>query len=193
MRYLIEKIYNKIVYRSLIKLKLKYVGRNFRLGYHSEILNPEFFSIGDNFYCGPHAYFVTNINNPVYIGKYVMFGPKCNIIGGNHDYRFEGFMSNNSNIEHSKTKIIIEDGVWVGANTTIINGAHICEGSVVGAMSLVNKFIPPYVIAGGIPVRVLKPRFSQKSQLENTLINTQSKYSSDQILSLHRELGFNYV
>jgi len=57
-----------------MKMKLQHVGKNFRLGYHSEILNPEFFSIEDNFFSGPFGYFATNKNNPVYIGKYVMFG-----------------------------------------------------------------------------------------------------------------------
>jgi len=102
-------------------------------------------------------------------------------------------MYDNHNIDHSKTKIVIKNGVWIGANSTIISGAYICEGSVVGAMSLVNKYIPPFVIAGGIPVRVIKPRFSQISQLQNTLINTQSKYSLKEILSIHSQYGFKYT
>ena len=192
MNFLAQKIINKFLYRPYVKRKLKSVGKNFRLGFYSEILNPSSFTIGDNFYSGPFSYFGTNKNNPVFIGDYVMFGPRCIIQGGNHDKDYEGYMYNNTNIDHMHSKIIIEDGVWIGANTTIISGAHIGEGSIIGAMSLVNKKIPPFVVAGGVPVKILKQRFSKKIQLENTLKNTSSKYRLDQILKLHEPFGFRY-
>ncbi len=82
MNFIFEKLYNKFVYRPNLKRKLKRVGKEFKLGYCSEVLNPQFFTIGNFFYCGPFAYFGTNKNNPVVIGDYVMFGPKCIIQGG---------------------------------------------------------------------------------------------------------------
>lgn len=45
--------------------------------------------------------------------------------------------------------------VLVGANSTILPGVTIGEGAQVGAMSLVNKDIPPGVFAGGVPARVI--------------------------------------
>ncbi len=46
--------------------------------------------------------------------------------------------------------------VLVGANSTILPGVVIGDGAQVGAMSLVNRDIPPGVFAGGVPARVLR-------------------------------------
>ena len=192
MKFIFHKILNKFVYRPFLKIKLKKVGNDFRLGYLSEILNPQYFEFGDNFYCGPFAFFGTNKNYPVIIGNYVMFGPRCIIQGGNHDTAYEGFMYNNQSIDHIKGEIKIEDGVWVGCDTTILSGTDIGEGSIIGAKSLVNKKIPPYVVAAGVPMRVIKPRFETLEQLQNTLTNTNSKYSLDTIIKMHKELGLQY-
>lgn len=55
----------------------------------------------------------------------------------------------------SKT-VILEDNVWIGVNTTILKGVTIGKNSIIGANSLVVKDIPPNVIAGGNPCKVLK-------------------------------------
>ena len=158
-------------------------GRNFKLAYSSEIQNPQYFQIGYDFYAGPRSYFVTNKNNPVIIGNAVMFGPDCKIIGGNHDASFiNHHMYYNKNIDHLKSRIEIEDGVWVGANAIILSNASIGEGSIIGAMSLVNKRIPPYCIAVGVPSKPIKRRFEDNADLVKILNNTKSKYSMEEIL-----------
>lgn len=52
--------------------------------------------------------------------------------------------------------IVIKRDVMVGANSTVLAGVTIGEGSEVSAMTLVNTDIPPGVLAGGVPVRVLR-------------------------------------
>ena len=52
--------------------------------------------------------------------------------------------------------IIIEDNVWLGANSTILKGVIIGKNSVIGAGSVVTKNIPANVIAAGNPCRVIK-------------------------------------
>lgn len=101
-------------------------------------------------------------------------------------------MYDNKNIEHMTGVIKIENGVWIGADTTIISGAFVGEGSIIGAKSLVNKKIPPFVVAAGVPIKVIKPRFKSKQQLLNTLQNTNSKYTLDEILNSYQEFGFYY-
>lgn len=49
----------------------------------------------------------------------------------------------------------IGKNVMIGANCTILPGVRIGDGAVVGAHSLVNRDIPPGVIAAGVPARVL--------------------------------------
>ncbi len=52
--------------------------------------------------------------------------------------------------------IHIGKNVWVGAHATICPGVHIGDGAVVAAGAVVTKDIPPYVIAGGVPARVIR-------------------------------------
>lgn len=57
-----------------------------------------------------------------------------------------------------RTGIIIEDDVWIGANSVILPGVTIKKGAVVGAGSIVTKDIPPYAIVCGNPARIIKYR-----------------------------------
>ncbi len=50
-------------------------------------------------------------------------------------------------------KVVIEKNVYLGANVTILPGVRIGEGAVIGAGAVVNKDIPPYTIAVGIPAK----------------------------------------
>lgn len=52
--------------------------------------------------------------------------------------------------------VLIERNVMVGANSTILAGVTIGANSEVSAMSLVNQDVPPGVLAGGVPVRVIR-------------------------------------
>jgi acetyltransferase-like isoleucine patch superfamily enzyme len=51
--------------------------------------------------------------------------------------------------------IVIEDHVFIGANSIILKGVRIGKGSVIGAGSVVVFDIPPNVIAAGNPARPL--------------------------------------
>lgn len=52
--------------------------------------------------------------------------------------------------------VVIDDGVWLGMNVTVLKGVHIGKGSVIGAGSIVTKDIPVGVLAAGIPCKVIK-------------------------------------
>lgn len=56
--------------------------------------------------------------------------------------------------------IFIEDEVWIGFNVIILSGTKIGKGAIIGAGAVVTHDIPPYAIAGGVPARVIKHRFS---------------------------------
>jgi len=57
----------------------------------------------------------------------------------------------------SKAPVVLEDDVWLGANTLILKGVTVGAASVVGAGSVVTRDVPPGVIVGGNPARVLRP------------------------------------
>ena len=52
--------------------------------------------------------------------------------------------------------IVIDDGAWLAGRVTVRPGAHIGAGSVITAGSVVEGEIPPGVVAGGTPARVLR-------------------------------------
>lgn len=54
--------------------------------------------------------------------------------------------------------ITICDGVWIGARATVLPGVTIGEGAVVAANAVVTKDVPPWVIVGGNPAKIIKKR-----------------------------------
>ena len=52
--------------------------------------------------------------------------------------------------------VILEDDVWVGANSIILKGVRIGAGSIIGAGAVVTKDVPSNVIAVGNPARVVR-------------------------------------
>jgi len=52
--------------------------------------------------------------------------------------------------------IIIEDNVFIGSRVIVLKGVTIGKGSVIGAGSVVVRSIPPGVIAGGNPAKVIR-------------------------------------
>jgi len=65
-------------------------------------------------------------------------------------------------------RIKIGNDVFIGANVTILDGVTIGDGAVIGAGSVVSKDIPPYAIAVGSPIRIVKYRFGE-AQIEALL------------------------
>ena len=53
--------------------------------------------------------------------------------------------------------VIIEDNVWIGGQVSVLPGVRIGKDSVVGIHAVVFDDVPPGVIAGGNPSRVLRP------------------------------------
>ncbi len=53
---------------------------------------------------------------------------------------------------------IIEDNVWLGRNVVIMPGVRIGTGSIVGSGAVVTKDVPPFMIVGGVPAKIIKQR-----------------------------------
>jgi len=50
----------------------------------------------------------------------------------------------------------IGDGAWLGTRALILPGVEIGAGAVVAAGAVVTKDVPPNVLVGGVPARVLR-------------------------------------
>ncbi|MDD9155117.1 acyltransferase [Aliivibrio sp. S4TY2] len=53
--------------------------------------------------------------------------------------------------------IILEKDVWLGSRVSIIGNVTVGEGTIVASGSVVTKSLPPFVLAGGNPAKVIKP------------------------------------
>lgn len=112
---------------------------------------------------------IINDSGKVVIKKYVGIAPDCTIVTGNHTptvgvpQRLGGPFHINDN----EKGVIIEEGAWIGTRVTLLSGAHVGRGAVIGAQSLVNKEIPPYAVAVGSPAKVIASVFTIDQILEH--------------------------
>lgn len=60
--------------------------------------------------------------------------------------------------------IIIEEGAWLGIGVSVSAGVTIGHGTVVATNSVVTKDLPPNVLAGGVPARVIRPLFPNEEK-----------------------------
>jgi maltose O-acetyltransferase len=114
-------------------------------------------SIGDNSGIGVKANIIgIGSGGELAIGNDVMMGPEVVIltIGHNHK-RLDIPMDRQGSF---RSKIIIEDDVWIGYRCIILPGVKICKGSIIGAGAVVTKDVPPYTVVGGVPAKVIKKR-----------------------------------
>jgi acetyltransferase-like isoleucine patch superfamily enzyme len=57
-----------------------------------------------------------------------------------------------------RSGIVIGENAWIGAKAVLLSGAHIGEGSIVGAGAVVDFEVPPYTTVAGNPARVISDR-----------------------------------
>ena len=60
----------------------------------------------------------------------------------------------------NKGDIIIGNDVWIGYEAVILSGVTIGNGAIIGARAVVTRDVPPYTIAGGVPAKPIRKRFS---------------------------------
>ena len=156
-------------------------GRNVHIQSRVRIIKPQFISIGDNVTIGKDTdiyihpdpknlkKYIIEIGNHVFVGRNNVIGARYGIVledyVGLGPYTLVGdFGHQYKNIElpyllqdvTEKGPILIEQWCWIGAHVFIVPNVTIGRHSVIGANSVVNRDIPSYSVAVGVPARVIK-------------------------------------
>jgi acetyltransferase-like isoleucine patch superfamily enzyme len=100
------------------------------------------------------------------IGEHCMFAPNVTLLTHGFDWIVLTRLYNE--ILGSSGKIVIEDNVFIGANTTILKGVTIGKNSIIGSGSIVTKDIPSYSIAVGNPckrIMSIEEYYNKRKQL----------------------------
>lgn len=164
IRLLYKRIYNKI-YTKKYRRRFAACGTEVYFTPYDSEMTYENMYLGNNVYIGPKADMVAT-RSKIIIGNHVVFGPHVSIRGGDHRTdivgKFIDEVGDNMKLPENDADVILEGDNWIGMNVTILKGVTIGRGAIIAAGSVVNKSIPPYSIAGGVPARVLKKRFSEE-------------------------------
>ncbi len=113
-------------------------------------------SIGAHTHIQPRCQF-SAYKGSIRIGRGVQIAPYCAFYPYDHGID-PGELISKQPI-HSKGDIVVDDDAWLGVGVSVLNGARIGKGAVIGAGSVVIGDIPDYAIAVGVPARVVKSRF----------------------------------
>ena len=58
-------------------------------------------------------------------------------------------------------RTVIGNDVWMGHNASVLPGATVGDGAVIGIGSVVTKPVPPYAIVAGVPATIRRFRFDE--------------------------------
>lgn len=139
------------------------------------ILSPPFSGHTRNIYIydkvgiGPHANFSTP-NAKIIFKGHTAVAEHLTIHTGNHARvigRFVSDITDKDKPQGYDHDVIIEKDVWIGSNVTILAGVHVGRGSTIAAGAVVNKDVPPYCIAGGVPIKLIKFYWTIEQILEH--------------------------
>lgn len=125
-------------------------GVEFRRGFVCEISGRGRVTIGDGSIFTSDA--LIQCTTSIEIGERAIFGQALQIADGSH--RFRDWTKHLLDQGYEYKPVTIGDNAVIHSKCTIV--ADIGASAVIGANSLVNKPVPAYCLAGGVPARVLE-------------------------------------
>lgn len=93
-----------------------------------------------------------------------------------------GFLSQDNVPGKLDNPLQVGSDVWLGLNVIVCPGCQIIgDGTIIGAGSVVTKNLPPFVVAAGVPAKILRNRFDEP--FLSTIANSRWwDFSPDHIL-----------
>ena len=161
MKRLISKV-KQVLFGAVVRTRARTVGKGLKVNRYSWVSKSVV--LGDN----------VNFNGmrivgegEIRIGSNFHSGRGCSIIGSFHDFDY------GDAVPYGMAKIdkdvVIEDNVWLGDQVIVLGGAHIGEGAVIQAGSVVVDHVPKGAVAGGHPAKsVQDARYGSLRSSEST-------------------------
>lgn len=134
--------------RASVVALLKERGCRFAMGIHPSVIMSETSRVEEGTVVTAGNIITTN----VHIGAHVIVNLACTI---GHHTRIGPYCTINPGVNISGD-VILEEGVLLGTNATILEKMSVGEYAVVGAGGMVNRPVPARVTAVGVPARPLE-------------------------------------
>ncbi|MFH1101112.1 MAG: acyltransferase [Methanobacteriota archaeon] len=97
------------------------------------------------------------LGKDVDIGAFTYINAKCGVtIKENVQIGSHCSIYSESTIDQKEGAVVIGENCRIGTHSVVMPGVIIGKHSVIGAFSFVNRDIPPYSVAYGVPARVIK-------------------------------------
>lgn len=163
-------------------------GSNSKVGFPVYISSVETVHLEDNTVLRGGVSIQNNTNEHVYIKKYTVISRDVTIVTNNHrsTVGIPQCLLGASHINDISRNLIIGEDVWVGTKATILSGADLGRGCIVGACSLVTKPVPPYALVVGSPAKIIGVKFSldQIIEHEKALYPIEERMSREELEEL---------
>lgn len=124
------------------------VGKDVRVKPFVHIRYPWRLTLGDHSWLADC--YIENLA-PVVIGKNVCVSQRAMLLTGNHNFKKSSF-------DLMVNEIILEDGVWIGAQATVCPGVRCKSHSVLSVGSVATKDLEAYSIYQGNPAVKMRKR-----------------------------------
>ena len=163
-------------------------GNNSKVGFPVYISSVETVHLEDNTVLRGGVSIQNNTNEHVYIKKYTVISRDVTIVTNNQrsTVGIPQCLLGASHINDISRNLIIGEDVWVGTKATILSGADLGRGCIVGACSLVTKPVPPYALVVGSPAKIIGVKFSldQIIEHEKALYPIEERMSREELEEL---------
>lgn len=107
--------------------------------------------LDERVYVGPNCHL-----GLVHVEAYAMLGAGVHIPSGAHTHRHSSADEPIQLQPMDRQLVRIGTGCWIGSGAVVM--AEVGHNTIVGAGSVVTRPLPPYVVAAGVPARVIRQR-----------------------------------
>ncbi|MEP9399950.1 DapH/DapD/GlmU-related protein [Mesorhizobium sp. KR2-14] len=127
--------------------------------------------VGDYSYLGPRC-----IVGDATIGKFCAIAAEVRIGAPNHPmdrpsmhrfsycpeyYSVDAVRDDSFFDQRREDRVVIGNDVWIGHGVIVLPGVKVGDGAVLAAGAVVTKDVKPYTIAGGVPAKIIRERFTR--------------------------------